>query len=168
MINSKSCCGTVTSINCHFRTSWSKHQTRLTAWLAAQLRMPNLGNSWAAKGTETGQMCALECSRDESPTPSHWRVPLPTTQWLGASVQPPGCCPAQSPAALLSDGPPACMTFPGDAKLLFVWSCLHPAKQGKSEKQILHRPVIVVTQHSKYGFMLHIPLNRSKYVYIIS
>lgn len=60
-------------------------------------------------------MCALECSQDGFPAPSHWRGPPPTARWLGASVQQPDCYPARSPAALLSGGPPAYMTFPVDA-----------------------------------------------------
>ena len=117
-------CGPVLPTNSDNSTFWSKHHTRLTAWHVAQLHMPDQGNSWAAKGTETWQMCALECSRDESPTPSHSRVPPPTAQWLGASVPQPDCCPAQSPAASLSDGPPACMIFPENTETFFSCSCL--------------------------------------------
>lgn len=80
-------------------------------------------------------MCALECSRDESPTPNHLRVPPPTEQWLGASVPQPDCCPTQSPAASLSDGPPACMTFPENTEILFTWSCLHPSNQNKLQME---------------------------------
>lgn len=69
------------------------------------------------KGTETWQKCALECSLDEFPGPSHWRVLPPAVRWLGASVQQPDCCQAQSPAALLLNDPPACMTSPADAEI---------------------------------------------------
>jgi len=83
-------------------------------------------------------MCALECSQDGFPAPSHWRAPPPAAQWLGASVQQPDCCPAQSPATSLSGGPPACMTFPADGEAHCLVAYFELANQNKLQGKVFH------------------------------